>query len=353
MDLSPFTINLGTHRNMEVIWIHFNKNTELLATLGQHLYVRWSASQRAWYTPDNSPNRKILGLGPKITGKKVLAAIDEANKPALQAFIDHLKLKSYSQNTMRTYTIEFSQLLYVLKSFPVQNLTYQRLKSYFLYCVNELKIKENQLHSRMNAIKFYFEQVLGKDKFFMEIPRPKKPSKLPKVIDMNNVKKMLSNVSNIKHRVMLKLCYGMGLRVSEVVGLKISDIDSSRMQVLICQSKGKKDRYANLPESVLDELRIYYREYCPKIYLFEGQAGGQYSIRSVQQVFKQAMAKAKIKKPVGIHSLRHSYATHLLEQGTDISLIKELLGHNDIKTTLIYTQVSNNTLSKVKSPLDS
>jgi site-specific recombinase XerD len=205
----------------------------------------------------------------------------------------------------------------------------------------------------MNAIKFYFEQVLGKDKFFMEIPRPKKPSKLPKVIDMNNVKKMLSNVSNIKHRVMLKLCYGMGLRVSEVVGLKISDIDSSRMQVLICQSKGKKDRYANLPESVLDELRIYYREYCPKVYLFEGQAGGQYSIRSVQQVFKQAMAKAKIKKPVGIHSLRHSYATHLLEQGTDISLIKELLGHNDIKTTLIYTQVSNNTLSKVKSPLDS
>lgn len=352
MNLALFTIKLGVHHDKDVIWIQFSKNAELLAQLRKEIYVRWSVSQKCWYAYDTAHHRKVLGLEPKIMGKMVLSHIHEVNKPALQAFIDLLKLKAYSENTIRTYVLEFSQLLYILKSNPVQNLTHDRLKSYFLYCINELKIKENHLHSRINAIKFYFEQVLKREKFFMDIPRPQKPSTLPKVIDINDVKKMLNNITNIKHRVMLKLCYGMGLRVSEVVGLKITDIDSSRMQVLVSQGKGKKDRYVNLPESVLEELRLYYKEYSPKVYLFEGQAGGQYSIRSVQQVFKQSMENAKIKKPVGIHSLRHSYATHLMEQGTDVSFIKELLGHNDIKTTLIYTHVSKKALSKVKSPLD-
>ena len=151
---------------------------------------------------------------------------------------------------------------------------------------------------------------------------------------------------------MLKLCYGLGLRVSEIVNLKITDIDSYSMQVLIEQAKGKKDRYVNLPESILPQLRSYFIEYKPKKHLFEGQYGGQYSTRSAQQVFKNALQKAKINKTVGIHSLRHSFATHLLEQGTDIRFIQELLGHNDIKTTLIYTEVSNKSIRKIISPLD-
>ncbi|MCS6974662.1 MAG: site-specific integrase [Cyclobacteriaceae bacterium] len=353
MDLSKFSISLGVHRNKNVIWIRFEKNNEWLAMLRKEIYVLWSASQKCWYAYDTAYNRQLLGLDPKITGKSVIKKIHDVNKPALQAFINTLKLKAYSENTIRIYVQEFSQLLYILKSYPVQNLTAEKLRSYFLYCINELKIKENHLNSRINAIKFYFEQVLGKEKLLLNIPRPKKPSKLPKVIDMKDVKTMLSMVKNTKHRVMLKLCYGMGLRVSEIVNLKISDIDSKRMQVHICSGKGKRDRYANLPESVLEDLRTYYKEYKPKYFLFEGQYGGQYSVRSVQQVFKQAMKKAKIKKQIGIHGLRHSYATHLLEQGTDISLIKELLGHKDLKTTLIYTHISNKTLSKVKSPLDS
>ena len=151
---------------------------------------------------------------------------------------------------------------------------------------------------------------------------------------------------------MLKLCYGMGLRVSEIVNLKVSHIDSGRMQVHIVGAKGKKDRYVNLPESILDELRNYYKEYKPKVFLFEGQYGGIYSVRSAQAVFKDAMRKAKINKVVGIHSLRHSYATHLLEYGTDISFIQKLLGHKDVSTTLIYAKVGNKTLAKVASPLD-
>ena len=144
----------------------------------------------------------------------------------------------------------------------------------------------------------------------------------------------------------------MGLRVSEIVNLKITDIDSKRMQVLVRQGKGKKDRYVNLPESILKELRAYYVAYKPKEFLFEGRYGDQYSIRSVQAVFKNAMKKARINKKVGIHSLRHSYATHLIEQGTDIRFVQELLGHKDIKTTMIYTSLTDQTKRKIKSPLD-
>jgi len=193
---------------------------------------------------------------------------------------------------------------------------------------------------------------LGRDKFFIDLPRPKMPSQLPKHISVRDVKKLFDAVSNPKHSLMLKLCYGMGLRVSEIVNLKVTDIDSGNMQVLLEQAKGKKDRYVNLPESILDELRSYYKEYKPKKYLFEGQNGGQYSIRSVQNVFKTAMNKAKINKDVGIHGLRHSFAAHLLENGTDISYIQSLLGHSNIKTTLRYTKAVQKNVKHVKSPLD-
>ncbi|MFA5557817.1 MAG: tyrosine-type recombinase/integrase, partial [Flavobacteriaceae bacterium] len=262
------------------------------------------------------------------------------------------KLKGYSPNTIRCYTTEFSQLLKTLKSYPVNQLSTDKLRGYFLYCINTLKLSENMIHSRMNAIKFYFEQVLNNEKFFMDIPRPKKPSLLPKALSTHDIKKMLGTIDNQKHELLLKMTYGMGLRVSELVNLKITDIDSKRMQVLISQSKGKKDRYVNLPKSVLDLLRKYYLQYKPKYYLFEGQYGGQYSVRSVQAVFKKAMQKAKINKKIGVHSLRHSYATHLIEQGTDIRFVQELLGHKEIKTTMIYTGLTDITKRKIKSPLD-
>jgi integrase len=141
--------------------------------------------------------------------------------------------------------------------------------------------------------------------------------------------------------------------VSEIVNLKVSDIDSGNMQALIERGKGKKDRYVNLPESILEGLRSYYKEYRPGKYLFEGQGDGKYSIRSVQNVFKSAMRKANINKKVGIHGLRHSFATHLLENGTDINYIQQLLGHNDIKTIMTYARVARKNLKNVKNSLDS
>lgn len=271
---------------------------------------------------------------------------------ALESFHHQLKLKAYSPNTIQLYISEFSQLLSLLQSKPVEDLTPEQLKSYFLYCVEKLKCKERSLNGKINAIKFYFEKVLHRPKMFFDIPRPKTPQSLRKILSRNEIQRVFSQVTNPKHLLMLNLCYGMGLRVSEVVGIKIEHIDSDNMQVLIANAKGKKDRYVHLPESALELLRSYYNTYRPQEWLFEGQYGGQYNSGSVQKVFKRAMKTAKIRKTIGIHGLRHSYATHLLESGTDIRFFQELLGHNNIETTQIYTHISTQSVSNVKSPLD-
>jgi site-specific recombinase XerD len=283
----------------------------------------------------------------------MLTGIYPVNYNAVLRMVETLKLKGYSESTIKTYRYEFAQFLVALKNNSVENCDAQKVRSYLLYCHDYLKLAENTLHSRMNALKFYFEQVLHRDKmFFQDIPRPKKHFQLPKTIHASDIKKMFDATHNLKHNTTLKLCYGMGLRLSEIVNLKIKDIDSRNMQVFIERGKGKKDRYVNLPYSILEQLRAYYKVYRPKKYLFEGQDGGQYAKRSIQKTFKAALQKAKINKSVGIHSLRHSYATHLLEQGTDIRFIQELLGHNNLKTTLIYTDVTNNSIRNIKSPLD-
>lgn len=347
------TYQIATHKQTDVIFIKFQYHHETINWVRSLVGSKWSATQKCWYVLDTPAYRKIFGLEDKaIIGKNAINHINQINHPALQKYIETLQLKAYSQKTIITYKNEFLQLLYLLKDNLVDNLTPDRLRSYFLYCINELQLSENTLHSRINAIKFYFEQVLHREKMFIDIPRPKKPSILPKVISTQDIKKLFSVTPNLKHNTMLKLCYGMGLRVSEIVNLKITDIDSQNMQVLIEKSKGKKDRYVNLPQTILEQLREYYKAYKPKKYLFEGQYGDQYSTRSTQQVFKNAMKKAKINKVIGIHGLRHSFATHLLENGTDIKFIQELLGHNDIKTTLRYTHVSEKSLKKIKSPLD-
>jgi site-specific recombinase XerD len=247
---------------------------------------------------------------------------------------------------------EFVQLLKLLKTVPVDSLDASRIKTYFLYCIQELGLSENTMHSRINAVKCYFEQVLKKPELLFEIPRPRKPELMPRIISPVEVKKLLELTTNLKHNTMLKVCYGMGLRVSEIVAIRIKDVNSNTMRVLINQAKGKKDRYVNLPATLLDQLRIYFKTFRPKTYLFEGQYGSQYSIRSAQKVFEQAMKRAKINVDTGIHGLRHSFATHLLEQGTDIRFIQSLLGHNDIKTTLRYTHVTDISLQNIKSPLD-
>lgn len=349
-----FSFKPGEHKGNDVIWIHFVYDNRVKNHLKEHTKAKWSNTEKAWYVPDVPVYRKLFGLEapkPKVS-KEVMSKIQSVNQVEMERYINQMILKGYSPNTIRTYSLEFAQLLYLLKDFSAQDLSPEKLQSYFLYCAKKLNLSENQIHSRINAIKFYYEKVLDRPKMFVNIPRPKKALLLPKTLSVQEIKRLFEATDNAKHQLMLKLCYGMGLRVSEIVNLKISDIDSDRMQVLISRGKGKKDRYVNLPKSVLNSLHEYYKIYKPKEYLFEGLYGGAYAKRSAQSVFKEAMRKAKINKEIGIHGLRHSYATHLLEMGTDISLIQKLLGHNNIKTTLLYTHVSDKTLTNVKSPLD-
>jgi integrase/recombinase XerD len=314
--------------------------------------ARWDNKLGAWHVADNKTYRQMFRLRHEYITPGIAKTIHDINRPALKDFVDYLELRAYSHHTIRTYVNEFSQLLSTLKSVSVDTLDTARFKSYFLYCLQTLNLSENTLHSRINAVKCYVEQVRLKPEIFLNIPRPKKPESLPQTISMEEIKRILELTRNLKHNTMLKVCYGMGLRVSEIVAIRLVDVNSNSMRVFINRAKGKKDRYVNLPSSLLDQLRVYFKTYRPKTYLFEGQYGGQYSIRSAQKVFEQAMKRAKINIDTGIHGLRHSFATHSLEQGTDIRFIQTLLGHNDIKTTLRYTHVTDITLQNIKSPLD-
>jgi integrase/recombinase XerD len=193
---------------------------------------------------------------------------------------------------------------------------------------------------------------MKREKEFYDLPRPKKPFKLPSVLAEEEVLMLIQKTKNLKHRAIILAGYSAGMRVSEIINLKVNDIDSKRMMIRIKAAKGKKDRMVPLSKRLLETLRDYYRQYKPKEYLFEGQTGESYSSRSIQLILSDAKLKAKVKKKGSTHMLRHSYATHLLESGTDIRIIQELLGHNSIKTTMRYTHVSRKSRDKVGSPLD-
>ncbi|MBC3758536.1 tyrosine-type recombinase/integrase [Hyunsoonleella sp. SJ7] len=353
MDLKRYTFTPTVHRQKKVILIGFPYHNDLKhALLKRFPSAKWSATKKSWYLPDLPSVREALSLKAQNTVLDKAANIHPVNRQAYLDLNQQLALKQYSPNTKRVYLSEFLHLLNLLDDFPVADLSPKRLKDYFLYCIKGEKMSERKLNGKINAIKFYFEQVLHRPKMFFDIPRPKKPLTLPKMLSKSEVKRLFDVTTNLKHKIALKLSYGMGLRVSEVVGLKITDIDSKRMVVHIKGAKGKKDRYVPLPESVLPDLREYYVAYRPKLFLLEGQYGGAYAKSSLQQVFKNAMVKAGVKKDIGIHGLRHSYATHLLESGADMRFIQELLGHNSIKTTQVYTKVTPRSISKIKSPLD-
>ena len=281
--------------------------------------------------------------------------INPVNAHVLPAMEQYLKLKAYSPSTIRTYLSEMTQLLVLLKNIPADDLTTAHLMRYFVFCFEKLHLKENTLHSRINALKFYFEQVLKREKFFWGIPRPKKPFILPNVLGEKEITGLFNAVTNLKHKAILFTAYSAGLRVSEVVNMKLQDISSDRMQIKIVAAKGKKDRYVGLSPVLLDVLRSYLRnsKHRPLTYLFESEiAGESYSSRSAQKVFQRAREKAGIRKDISFHSLRHSFATHLLEKGIDIRFIKDILGHFSIKTTERYTHVRKEQLVHITSPLD-
>lgn len=270
----------------------------------------------------------------------------------IELFKQLLEVKRYSINSIATYVNAFRQFLLHFREQDVDMLKEKQIEQYINLQVTERKISISYQKQLVAAIKFWYNGVLGRKMQLDYLYPDRSEFKIPKVFSQQDIKKMLDACENIKHKAILTTIYSCGLRLSELVNLQIKDIDSTQMTVTIRQGKGNRDRVVVLSEKLLFLLRDYFVEHKPQEYLFEGKSGGKYSERSVQQVLKQTLTKANINKEGSVHTLRHSYATHLIEQGTDIRFVQELLGHKSIKTTLIYTHLTDAAKRKIKSPLD-
>jgi integrase/recombinase XerD len=259
----------------------------------------------------------------------------------------------YSPKTIKTYVSLFQEFINYFPTQDIKTIDEPSIIKFLRYLVIERKISITYQNQSINAIKFYYEKVLGGQRKFYFIDRPAKEKTLPSVLSTEEVIRILKGTENLKHKAILMTIYSAGLRISEAINLKIKDIDSDRMQIRVEQGKGKVDRYTLLSEKTLLILRQYFKEYRPTVFLFEGTTKGeQYSTRSIQNVFQAAVKKSEISKDVSVHTLRHSFATHLLENGTDLRYIQNLLGHANSKTTEIYTHITTKGFDQIKSPLD-
>ena len=305
---------------------------------------------KEYLQPKHLPNRKQLDLSK--SKDSILTTVPEKGRGYMLAMIDVLLALNYSSSTLRTYASSFHQFL---KAFDYQNPeTIERLAIVkFLGSLMSRGLSAATGHGMVNGIQFYYQQVLNNKQFELKLPRPKKEKKLPSVLTMEECLRIFKVVENPKHKLLLLIGYGAGLRVSEIVQLKWADILFDEQKMHIKNAKGKKDRMVMLPYSIVTSLHLYRELYKGKHYVFEGQfAGEPYSTGSVQQVMRNAIKASGLEKKASVHTLRHSFATHLLENGTDIRYIQQFLGHSSIKTTTIYTHLTKSAVDKIQSPLD-
>ncbi len=333
-------------RKKSFVAIYLKHEPELIERIKRLEDVRWNAQVGAWLLPDTPEYRVQFRLPPQFV-------LNEKHAEAIRRFVMWLKSRRYSENTVKAY----SDGLYSFLKFYNEKAVEEIVEEDVIIYNNEFILKNDHSSSYqnqvVNAIKLFFRTLENKKLNPELIHRPKRQKLLPNVLSKQEVKAILEAPMNLKHRTMLALIFSCGLRRNELLNLKMADIDSHRNIVIIRQSKGKKDRIAPLSVKVLEMLRVYFKAFKPKTWLFEGQkAGVQYDERSLVSVLKSALAKTNIKKPVSLHWLRHSYATHLLESGTDLRYIQELLGHSSNKTTEIYTHVSTRNIQQIKSPFD-
>ena len=271
----------------------------------------------------------------------------------IKAFKSYMLFKRYSENTIKVYTNALELFFRFFPDRKPESLTNEDITFFNESCILKKNLSSSYQNQVINAIKLFYRNRFNRSMEVDYIQRPRREKRLPNVLSKSEVKAILASPTNLKHRAMLSLIYACGLRRGELLHLRLTDIHSDRHLLFIHQSKGKKDRMAPISQKVIDLLRDYYKAYKPRTWLFEGQSPGEpYSERSLQLVLKGAVKKAGNKKPISLHWLRHSYATHLLESGTDIRYIQELLGHSSSKTTEIYTHVSTKNLQRIRSPFD-
>ncbi len=370
--LQPMLVGDG---QTTVISVTFRYSQQVYETLRYSSLATWQREQKCFTIPEGGQHLQQLAqdlegvgwlwLSQELVVRDVVLLRQlweqtyhkkEDYIPCPIDYLEKLFLLNYSMNTIRTY---HSLLLRFLNSHKekgleqVNTFTEEAINQYHRQMVQTANYSCSFINQSINAIKFYYQRVLGRHEVQLRnVERPEKPDRLPTVLSKQEVLKILSATDNLKHKCLLQLLYSGGLRIGEVINLKLTDIKSERNMLFIRGGKGKKDRTTVLSQRLLENLRNYYKGYKPKEWLFEGQYGGQYTADSIRNVFRACMAKAEIKTKATPHTLRHSFATHLLEQGTDLRYIQTLLGHRSSKTTEIYTHVTTYALDKIVSPLD-
>jgi integrase/recombinase XerD len=288
-----------------------------------------------------------------VVKQDLLPQMSQENEENIQRFIKWLRSARYSDRTVKTYSDSLRIFFRYLDNKLPDNISNNDLIEFNNQYILKNALSASFQNQVINAIKLFFRKIENRSLDVEAIQRPRREHKLPNVLSKEEVKAIIDSQTNLKHRTMLSLIYACGLRRSELLNLNPCDIDSRRHFLIIKNAKGKKDRVIPISDKIIEMLRTYYTAYKPKTWLFEGQyTDTPYSEQSLQSVLKQSIEKAGIKKPVTLHWLRHSYATHLLEAGTDLRYIQELLGHKSSKTTEIYTHVSEKSLQKIKSPFD-
>jgi site-specific recombinase XerD len=346
----------------------FTFNTELSYMIKKMPFNNWDGKNK-WWTIAYSEKLlheikvKAQALGFEILYEeekirqedkvKRISRFDIANyRSCPDEYVRKLKELRYTPKTIKTYPSMFEEFINYYNTHDIKLIDDKQIIAFLQYLVIDRKVSPSYQNQSINAIKFYYERVLGGKRKFYFLERPRKDRKLPNVLSDIEVTKTIKLVKNIKHKALIMITYSGGLRISEVINLKIKDIDTRRMQIFVRQAKGRKDRYTLLSKKVVPVLREYFKEYKPKEWLFEGIKGNQYSESSIYTIVIEAFRRAGIKKKASPHTLRHCFGTHLLENGTDLRYIQALMGHSSSKTTEIYTHITTKGFDQIENPLD-
>mgnify|MGYP000114959986 CR=1 FL=1 len=383
MFLPEIKITTGTHRDKDVVFLSFEKDEALIEIVRQIKGRAWSASKRMWYIPYGEFNKEELFRlfknkawldfsafvplrkkalqpapeEPATVEKKPVKPDLPALSPALEAktneFRRWMEHKRYSSQTIKTYVESLKVFLKYIQPSSVSSIRNEDVVLFVTGYLLPRKLSFSYQNQLVNALKLFYREIVKCDLNIMELERPRPQKKLPNVLSIEEVLLILQSTDNFMHKTMLSLIYSCGLRRSEALNIKPHDIDSKRNILTIRSAKGNKDRVVPISDKMIIMINEYMRRSRPRVWLFEGYVPGQrYSETSLQEVFKQALKKSGIIKNASLHWLRHSYATHLLESGTDLRYIQELLGHRSSKTTEIYTHVSNRELIKIRTPFE-
>lgn len=366
--LPTITLKRAAINNIDSMLLFFKYNDQLLSIIRSIGKFKWSASRRCWHGKFNQENLKLvrnsfgnlttikedvsLYSAPKFNILNVGRNLSVENKKNLEAFVKYLQGRMYGKSTIETYSVFIADFLNYIQDKPLDTLTNRDVELFIEDVFIPKKYSISTHRQFISAVKLFKQFYPASKIAALNLIRPKKSKFLPTVISQQEILELLRVTKNLKHRAILALLYSCGLRVGELINLELKHIDVHRYQVAIKNSKGRKDRYVNMAVSLTPLINNYIRTYNPVVYFAEGTPGNKYTAGSVRAFLQKSCKLAGITKKVTPHTLRHSYATHLLENGTDIRLIQTLLGHNKPETTMIYTHVSTSSLDKINNPLD-